>query len=190
MPRLALDVCSLSFRAPRDRSYEIIATKQILAEYFVKISEKARILEFKRRNMKKLTLTSYTPYPSRKIRRICACTSQETTKIQDPICRIQKSNRFKHDLPFKPRWGNDPGKLRATPDLLISNQSMILFYNGLEVPTRQILDSKGATSTKTASDAKVAIQEMAGYSQKWHNGTSKTKCTETFDGLVAIQAQL
>nr|GEX79186.1 reverse transcriptase domain-containing protein [Tanacetum cinerariifolium] len=30
------------------------------------------------------------------------------------------SNRFKHDLPFKPRWGNDPGKLRATPDLLIS----------------------------------------------------------------------
>nr|GEU85091.1 hypothetical protein [Tanacetum cinerariifolium] len=23
------------------------------------------------------------------------------------------------DLPFKPRWGNDPGKLLATPDLLI-----------------------------------------------------------------------
>nr|GEZ17445.1 hypothetical protein [Tanacetum cinerariifolium] len=33
-------------------------------------------------------------------------------------------NRFKNDLPFKPRWGNDPGKLRATPDLLISNQSV------------------------------------------------------------------
>nr|GFB74960.1 hypothetical protein [Tanacetum cinerariifolium] len=33
------------------------------------------------------------------------------------------SNRFKNDLPFKPRWGNDPGKLRATPDLLISNTS-------------------------------------------------------------------
>nr|GEW83197.1 hypothetical protein [Tanacetum cinerariifolium] len=29
------------------------------------------------------------------------------------------SNRFKHDLPFKPRWRNDPGKLCATPDLLI-----------------------------------------------------------------------
>nr|GEZ95301.1 hypothetical protein [Tanacetum cinerariifolium] len=26
----------------------------------------------------------------------------------------------KHNLPFKPRWGNDPGKLLATPDLLIS----------------------------------------------------------------------
>nr|GEY10500.1 hypothetical protein [Tanacetum cinerariifolium] len=36
---------------------------------------------------------------------------------------VQLSNRFKHDLPFKPRWGNDPGKLRATPDLLIRDCS-------------------------------------------------------------------
>ncbi|GJU75498.1 hypothetical protein Tco_1272568 [Tanacetum coccineum] len=49
-------------------------------------------------------------------------------------------------------------------------QEVILFYNGLDVPTRQILDSKGSIPTKTAADAKVAIQEMAEYSQKWHNG--------------------
>ncbi|GJU97638.1 hypothetical protein Tco_1326909 [Tanacetum coccineum] len=30
--------------------------------------------------LKDTVLTTYTPYPSRKIRRICACTSQETTK--------------------------------------------------------------------------------------------------------------
>ncbi|GKD38910.1 hypothetical protein Tco_1259117 [Tanacetum coccineum] len=63
---------------------------------------------------------------------------------------------------------------------------VILFYNGLEVPTRQILDSKGAIPTKIAADAKMAIQEMAKYSQKWHNGTSKTRSTDTFDGLAAI----
>ncbi|GJW98371.1 hypothetical protein Tco_0180179 [Tanacetum coccineum] len=40
------------------------------------------------------------------------------------------------------------------------------------------------------SDEKVAIQEMAEYSQKWHNGTSRTRSTETSDGLAAIQAQL
>ncbi|GJS53374.1 hypothetical protein Tco_0626736 [Tanacetum coccineum] len=34
-------------------------------------------------------------------------------------------------------------------------QEVILFYNGLEVPTRQILDSKGAIPTKTAADTKV-----------------------------------
>ncbi|GKC22606.1 hypothetical protein Tco_1024756 [Tanacetum coccineum] len=70
-------------------------------------------------------------------------------------------------------------------------QEVILFYNGLNVPIRQILDSKGTIPTKIAADAKVAIQEMAEYSQKWHNGTSsKGRNTKTFDGLAAIQAQL
>nr|GEX41906.1 hypothetical protein [Tanacetum cinerariifolium] len=50
-----------------------------------------------------------------------------------------------------------------------------LFSNGLEVSTRQILDSKRFIPTKTAADAKVDIQEMAKYSQKWHNGTSRTR---------------
>ncbi|GKF76374.1 hypothetical protein Tco_0225818, partial [Tanacetum coccineum] len=63
---------------------------------------------------------------------------------------------------------------------------VILFYNELDVPTRQILDSKGAMPTKTAADAKVAIQEIIEYSQKWHNGTSRTRSTETSDGLAAI----
>ncbi|GJZ55270.1 hypothetical protein Tco_0610463 [Tanacetum coccineum] len=43
---------------------------------------------------------------------------------------------------------------------------------------------------ETVADAKTAIQEMAEYSQKWHNGTSRGKSTETFNGLAAIQAQL
>ncbi|GKB21178.1 hypothetical protein Tco_0855101 [Tanacetum coccineum] len=69
-------------------------------------------------------------------------------------------------------------------------QEVILFYNGLGIPTRQILDSRGAIPSKIAIDAKVAIQEMAEYSQKWYNGTSRSRSTETSDGLVAIQAQL
>ncbi|GJW16670.1 putative reverse transcriptase domain-containing protein [Tanacetum coccineum] len=73
---------------------------------------------------------------------------------------------------------------------LIEIQEVILFYNGLDVPTRQILDSRGAVPTKTAADAKTAIQEMAEYSQKWHNGTSRGRSTETSNGLAAIQAQL
>ncbi|GJR20788.1 hypothetical protein Tco_0969315 [Tanacetum coccineum] len=73
---------------------------------------------------------------------------------------------------------------------LTEMQEVILFYNGLDVPTRQILDSRGVVPTKTAEDAKKAIQEMAEYSQKWHNGTSRGRSTETSDGLAAIQAQL
>ncbi|GKC67874.1 DNA-directed DNA polymerase [Tanacetum coccineum] len=33
----------------------------------------------------------------------------------------------------------------------------------------------GAIPSKTDADAKVSIQEMAEYSQKWHNGTSRTR---------------
>ncbi|GJZ13757.1 hypothetical protein Tco_0548987 [Tanacetum coccineum] len=80
--------------------------------------------------------------------------------------------------------------MKCPQHYLTDMQEVILFYNVLEVATRQILDSKGAIPTKTAADAKVAIQEMAEYFQKWHNGTSKTRSTETFDGLAAIQAQL
>ncbi|GKE19124.1 hypothetical protein Tco_1426701 [Tanacetum coccineum] len=48
----------------------------------------------------------------------------------------------------------------------------------------------GAIPSKTAANAKVAIQEMVEYSQKWHDGTSRTRNTKTSDGLAAIQAQL
>ncbi|GJY67893.1 reverse transcriptase domain-containing protein [Tanacetum coccineum] len=42
---------------------------------------------------------------------------------------------------------------------LTKMQEVILFYNGLDVPTRQIIDLKGAIPSKTAADVKVAIQE-------------------------------
>ncbi|GJZ00130.1 hypothetical protein Tco_0517559 [Tanacetum coccineum] len=81
--------------------------------------------------------------------------------------------------------------MKCPQHYLTDMQEVILFYNGLDVPTRQILDSKGAIPTKTTVDAKVAIQEMAEYSQKWHNGTSsKDRSIENSDGLAAIQAQL
>ncbi|GKD13148.1 hypothetical protein Tco_1197555, partial [Tanacetum coccineum] len=53
-----------------------------------------------------------------------------------------------------------------------------------------ILDSKGVIPSKIVADAEVAIQEMTEYSQQWHNETSRTRSTKTFDGLAAIQAQL
>ncbi|GJY19849.1 hypothetical protein Tco_0392415 [Tanacetum coccineum] len=65
--------------------------KSLIMEYLVKISKKARILELKWIHLNISVLTSYTPYPSRKIQRICAYTSQKTTKEQDPIRRIQRS---------------------------------------------------------------------------------------------------
>ncbi|GJS06559.1 hypothetical protein Tco_0363355 [Tanacetum coccineum] len=62
--------------------------------------------------------------------------------------------------------------IKCPQHYLTDMQEVILFYNGLDVPTRQTMDSKCAIPSKTAADAKVAIQEMDKYSQKWHNGTS------------------
>ncbi|GKE96419.1 retrovirus-related pol polyprotein from transposon TNT 1-94 [Tanacetum coccineum] len=47
---------------------------------------------------------------------------------------------------------------------LTDMHEVILFYNVLDVSTRQILDSKGAIPSKTVVDAKIDIQEMAEYS--------------------------
>ncbi|GJX96499.1 retrovirus-related pol polyprotein from transposon TNT 1-94 [Tanacetum coccineum] len=47
--------------------------------------------------------------------------------------------------------------MKCPQHYLTDMQEVILFYNGLDVPTRQILDSKGAIPSKTAADAKIAI---------------------------------
>ncbi|GJU21410.1 hypothetical protein Tco_1154752 [Tanacetum coccineum] len=103
----------------------------------------------------------------------------ESTTLQE-----QMKPFFKHGIAFKELL------MKCPQHYLTEMQEVILFYNGLDIPTRQILDSRGAIPTKTAEDAKKAIQEMAEYSQKWHNGTSRGRSTETSDRLAAIQAQL
>ncbi|GKB41239.1 gag-pol polyprotein [Tanacetum coccineum] len=64
--------------------------------------------------------------------------------------------------------------MKCPQHYLTKMQEVILFYNGLGIPTRQILDLRGAIPSKNAAESIVAIQEMAEYSQKWHNGTSRT----------------
>ncbi|GKB06230.1 retrovirus-related pol polyprotein from transposon TNT 1-94 [Tanacetum coccineum] len=115
------------------------------------------------------------------------CPPGQTTKKMEEIHNFQQEpdetlyqawERFKELL------------MKCHQHYLNEMQEVILFYNGLDVPTRQILDSRVVVPTKIAADAKTAIQEMAEYSQKWHNGTSRGRSTETSDGLAAIQAQL
>ncbi|GJY73372.1 retrovirus-related pol polyprotein from transposon TNT 1-94 [Tanacetum coccineum] len=106
---------------------------------------------------------------------------------------MEENNNFQQepDETLYQAWEHFKELLMKCPQhYLTEMQEVILFYNGLDVPTRQILDSRGVVPTKTAADAKTAIQEMAEYSQKWHNGTSRGRSTETSDGLAAIQAQL
>ncbi|GKC97293.1 hypothetical protein Tco_1167568 [Tanacetum coccineum] len=106
---------------------------------------------------------------------------------------MEEINKFKQepDENLYQAWERFKELLMKCPQhYLTEMQEVVLFYNGLDVPTRQILDSRGVIPSKTTADAKVAIQEMVEYSQRWHNGTSRTISTENSDGLAAIQAQL
>ncbi|GKE79474.1 hypothetical protein Tco_1545594, partial [Tanacetum coccineum] len=69
-----------------------------------------------------------------------------------PVSLTEAASRFK-------------GLLMKCPQRYLTDmQEVILFYNGLDDPTRQILDSKGAIPSKTVVDAKIAIHEMDEYS--------------------------
>ncbi|GJT25475.1 hypothetical protein Tco_0895412 [Tanacetum coccineum] len=134
--------CSAVTTAP-EREGQIVKTRvsEIIMEYLVKISKKARILELKRRHLKITDLTSYTPYPSRKIRRICACTSQETTKIQSLIRRIQENIQDK-EIKYS---GRDKEQPRSSINIKV------------DFPKRQ--RAAKTKSTKT-SDGLAAIQSQ------------------------------
>ncbi|GJZ90629.1 hypothetical protein Tco_0662556 [Tanacetum coccineum] len=100
------------------------------------------------------------------------------------------------DLFTTPDVTQDQLMLRVFPITLTGAASRwltneLLVRLRLDVLARQILDSKGGVPKMNAADAKKAIQEMANYSQKWHDGTStRSKSSNTYDGLAAIQAQL
>nr|GFB44928.1 hypothetical protein [Tanacetum cinerariifolium] len=85
--------------------------------------------------------------------------------------KIEEINNFQQepDESLYRAWERFKELLMKCPQHYLTNmQEVILFYNGLDVPTRQILDSKAAIPSKTATNAKIAIQEMA---DSLRNGT-------------------
>ncbi|GKG46771.1 hypothetical protein Tco_0501617, partial [Tanacetum coccineum] len=68
---------------------------------------------------------------------------------------MEEINNFQHELDevSSEPWKRFKELLMKCPQHYLTNmQEVILFYNGLNVPTRQILDSKGTIPTKTAAD--------------------------------------
>nr|GEW99712.1 hypothetical protein [Tanacetum cinerariifolium] len=79
--------------------------------------------------------------------------------------KIEEINNFQQepDETLYQAWERFKELLMKCPQhYLTEMQKVILFYNGLKVPTQKILDSKGAIPSKTIADAKVS-------SKKWHN---------------------
>ncbi|GKD11717.1 retrovirus-related pol polyprotein from transposon TNT 1-94 [Tanacetum coccineum] len=83
------------------------------------------------------------------------------------VKKIKEINNFQQELDeslFR-AWERFKELLMKCPQHYLTDmQEALLFYNGLDVPTRQILDSKDTIPSKTDAAAKTAIQEMAEYS--------------------------
>ncbi|GJX96293.1 hypothetical protein Tco_0458695 [Tanacetum coccineum] len=76
--------------------------------------------------------------------------------------KMEEINNFQQELDetVYQAWERFKELLMKCPQhYLTEMQEVILFYNGLDVPTRQILDSKGAIPTKATADAKIAIKK-------------------------------
>ncbi|GJT05301.1 ribonuclease H-like domain, reverse transcriptase, RNA-dependent DNA polymerase [Tanacetum coccineum] len=98
-------------------------------------------------------------------------TMEDGSKNKDANEHIERVFKIV-DLFTTPDVTQDQLILRLFPISLLELQEVILFYKGLDVPTKKILDSKRGVPTMKADDAKKAIQEMADYYEKRHNGTS------------------
>ncbi|GJZ51565.1 retrotransposon protein [Tanacetum coccineum] len=95
------------------------------------------------------------------------------------------------DLFHIPKVTQDQIMLRAFPVSLTGAARSYLVLQRARFSNSTDPGLKGCHTFQNCCDAKIANQEMAEYSQKWHNGTSsRTRSTKTFDGLAAIQAQL
>ncbi|GJW27598.1 retrovirus-related pol polyprotein from transposon TNT 1-94 [Tanacetum coccineum] len=68
--------------------------------------------------------------------------------------------------------------MRCPQHYLIDMQEVILFYKGFEVPTRQILDSKGAIPTMTAANARELALVLADRTMKHPKGITENILVE------------
>ncbi|GJY58378.1 retrovirus-related pol polyprotein from transposon TNT 1-94 [Tanacetum coccineum] len=98
------------------------------------------------------SITTWEVLKTKFLNKYCqpACTAKKMEEIynfqQEPDESLFRAwERFKELL------------MKCPQHYLTDMQEVILFYNGLDVPTQQILDLKGAIPSKTAVDAKIAI---------------------------------
>ncbi|GJT24062.1 hypothetical protein Tco_0893999 [Tanacetum coccineum] len=93
------------------------------------------------------------------------------------IKKMEEINNFQQepDETLFQAWERFKELLMKCPQhYLTEMQEVILFYNGLDIPTRQILDSRGAIPTMTTADAKRPL-EYGGILYKMAYRTSRGK---------------
>ncbi|GJZ99931.1 ribonuclease H-like domain, reverse transcriptase, RNA-dependent DNA polymerase [Tanacetum coccineum] len=111
--------------------------------------------------------------------------TRSSTPYKEPKREFRSSRRHFKTLSLD--------ELRS-PDFNLLSDQEYLEEEEAEAMAETIEQYMSKTQTDYGSaqviDAKMAIQEMAKYSYKWHNETSRGRSTKSFNRLAAIQAHL
>ncbi|GJZ72584.1 hypothetical protein Tco_0636730 [Tanacetum coccineum] len=99
------------------------------------------------------------------------CPPGQTAKKMEEINNFQQEP----DDTLYQAWERFKELLMKCPQhYLTEMQEVILFYNGLDVPTRQILDSRGAVPTKTADEREKTYDQITeAYGVHFINNTTR-----------------
>ena len=88
-------------------------------------------------------------------------------------------------------WERYNDLLYRCPTHDLNNQQKVnLFYKGINIATRQMIDFQGPIPGMTPARALDVIQDMADHSQKWHDGGSTRSTGEGLEGMNALTNQL
>ncbi|GJX58809.1 gag-pol polyprotein [Tanacetum coccineum] len=164
-------------------------------EYLVNISKRLAFWSLNEDILKITILKTNTPYPSRRIRRIRACTHQRPQRNE---AQYAVSRRSQHAISkilnclelivitnqtvpvSQAETPLFPIRIRIRTDIEYSEEeeaeAMAETMEQYMSKTRTNYGSgvvRPKIEEKDSADAKKAIQEMAEYSQKWHNGTPR-----------------
>nr|GEY13217.1 hypothetical protein [Tanacetum cinerariifolium] len=70
--------------------------------------------------------------------------------------------------------------------MILSDTHVVVSYKGLDIATKQMLDSLGSITKINAENAKTAIQDMLDHYQMWHDGASNTRKNGSSSKILAV----
>ncbi|KAI3752924.1 hypothetical protein L2E82_24966 [Cichorium intybus] len=116
------------------------------------------------------------------------------SKIAKMKAKIQNFQQMDDETLYD-AWDRYKEMLQNCPQHdLNPHQVVQTFYNGINVTTRQMVDSQGPIPKKTPADGYALIEELAQHSHQWHSSRDsslrKKPSDEQADGLAALNAKL
>ncbi|KAI3740492.1 hypothetical protein L2E82_30941 [Cichorium intybus] len=116
------------------------------------------------------------------------------SKIAKMKAKIQNFQQMDDETLYD-AWDRYKEMLQNCPQHdLNPHQVVQTFYNGINVTTRQMVDSQGPIPKKTPADGYALIEELAQHSHQWHSSRDsslrKKPSDDQADGLAALNAKL